>query len=184
MRALAGIALLLALGCVDAPRGPVATVERYFEVLARDPMRTLELVTPDFHLSHALPAWRPEDRPGQRAPDPGNRPPIDPQVAVEDGRVGWLNAQIPTQVQTPLREMVFELSEERVGQQDALVVVTVQPAIGARFLQRFFLTRNEGVWLIDRIEQEGPAGSWNEMARYAAYPNEALARRLLDRAKK
>ncbi len=194
---LGGLALALAaLACGAPPRGPVETVERYFDVLARDPMRTLALSSPEFHLSHGLAAWRREDgslSDSGSSPE-GSQPPLPRQVEIEDRRVGWINAQIAPHAVERVGELRVRVTGSEVAGDRARVTAEVRPLRGAAFVQRFELARDAGEagpgapdagrWRIVAIEQEGPVGgAWGHLARFAAYPNEALARSLPDRAR-
>ncbi len=181
VRLAAVLVLALATACGGAPRTPEQTVERYFAMLARDPMRTLDLLTPEFQRSHGLPPWRREDRAEYRARGASPPPPPSPEVAAEDGLVGWLAGQITPEVIERAERMRFRVEESRVGEASATVTVAVEPHQAAAFRQRFDLVRGGPAepWRIERIAQEGGGGgAWNDLARYVAYPNEVLARRL------
>ena len=47
-------AALLLVGCGAAPGSPRDAVDAYFQALARDPLRTLPLLTPAFHRQHGV----------------------------------------------------------------------------------------------------------------------------------
>jgi hypothetical protein len=185
LRVALGVVLLLAAPSCRAPAAvaPDEVVARYFRFLARDPIRTLPLLTPAFHAGHGLHVvttaearrWRP-DAQREAVPDPEPRP-----FAVDRYMLAWLAVQ----TRAPFRATRERLGWERLDGAEAgaraWVEVRVRPAAQPPFVQRFALVR-EGpghAWRIDAVEQRGVVRE-NRAAAFVAWPSEA-SRRTMER---
>jgi hypothetical protein len=153
-----------ALACGRAPGSPGETVTRYFACLGRDPVRSLELLSPVFHASHGLRLGAAVDRAAAR----------DPLAAA---RVAWLSVQRPAAFQEGARRLDAEILEVNGGDTSAEVVTRVLPARGAAFVQRFRLSRSGGRWRIDAVVQE-QVGPQSRLAAFVAHPTESGRREL------
>jgi hypothetical protein len=181
--ALLAVLLVCCGGGTPSPRDAVT---RYFERLARDPARLLQLTTPDFHRSHGIQMEQLEGwsfsrfEPRFYRVEPGARQSFAPAAtdAIESLQLAWLMAQALETVQESARALDAQVVEERLAKGGAIVATRVHPgpSFGSRpFRQTFHLVRSGGDWKIDRIEQE--AVSRREvLAAFSAYPSAATLR--------
>jgi len=173
---------LVALVCLASACGsPVATpgevVDAYFRNLARDPIRTLPLVTPEFHRRHALRVVTGADaRAVAEGREPGH---AAAALAVDRYELGWLAVQSRPDLARLAAGLGVQIGEPSESDGEATVVVHVAPRSAPPFEQRFSLVRSEPDprWRIDAIEQVGVVPA-NAAAAFAAYPNEAARRAL------
>jgi len=171
---------LVAIGC-GAPESktPAATVEAYFRNLARDPIRTLPLLTPGFHEQHGLGVVTAAEAQrlahGEAASAAGAAAP----VSIDRLQLGWLAVQSRDSFRA-LRDRLSvtpgTVTEEGAS---AVVVVRVQPNGAAAFDQRFALSRSatDGAWRIESVEQQGVSAESLSTA-FVAHPSEATRRQL------
>ncbi len=189
-------ALALAAAACGAPQTPAETVDRYFRFLARDPIRTLPLLSPTVHRAHGLhvvttveaaqwlegggasgPAPAASGAPGRLATRKSDRP--DATMALDRAQLAWLAVQPrPAFARLAKRLRVTRLGEERADDSSS-VSVRVRIRDMPPFVQRFALTRRgpRAPWRIDAIEQEGVFAG-NLLAAFVAYPTEATRLRL------
>jgi hypothetical protein len=156
----------LALACGGAPGSPRDTVSRYFACLGRDPVRSLELLSPAFHEAHGLRLGAEVDRAAARDP-------------VAAARVAWLSVQRSAAFQQGALGLGAEIVDVREEDGSAEVRTRVLPARGAAFVQRFRLTREADRWRIDAVAQE-QVGPQSRLAAFVAYPTEDGRRALAE----
>jgi hypothetical protein len=161
---LLGVAL--ALACGRAPGTPQGAVERYFACLGRDPVRSLELLSPAFHEAHGLRLGAQVDAAAVRDP-------------VAAARVAWLSVQRPAAFQQGALGLGAEIVDVREEDGSAEVLTRVLPARGAAFAQRFRLSHAQGRWRIDAVAQE-QVGPQSRLAAFVAHPTEAGRRALAE----
>jgi hypothetical protein len=185
------VALLLAagIGCARGGASPAETVDRYFGFLARDPIRTLPLLTPEFHVRHGLHVvttaealrYQRGERGAPSTPARDGEPAGDAGKAYAQDRLAlaWLGVQM----REPFRALrdrivVVPLDVQERGDQ-ASVSVRVQGGATPPFEQRFELVRAAAgsPWRIDDIEQRGVADEAMALA-FVAHPTEATRIRL------
>ena len=174
-RVATGILVAAGLACAPAPRTPTETVERYLEALARDPVRTLVLVTPEFHDRHGLRFEEVADRPFAAPAAP--RPAVDPELERERARLGWL---------TVLTKRIFALQHdrfrrrvlsERVLGDRAEVAVRVEGAGAPPLDVRFDLRARP--WRIDAVHLPAlDESQW--VGAFLVAPDAELHRRIRD----
>jgi hypothetical protein len=180
------VALLLAawIGCARDGASPAETVDRYFGFLARDPIRTLPLLTPEFHVRHGLHVGttaeaRRYQRGERGVPSASARdgePAGDAAKADAEDRhaLAWLGVQM----REPFRALRDRISVVPIDIQEhgdgVSVTVRVQGGAKPPFEQRFDLVRAAAgrPWRIDRIEQRGVADDALAVA-FVAHPTEA-----------
>ena len=171
---------LVVIGC-GAPdtRTPTATVDAYFRDLARDPIRTLPLLTRGFHQQHGLGVVTAAE--AQRLARGGAADaasPID-AAAVDRLQLGWLAVQSRDSFRA-LRDR-FTVTPGAVTKDgaSAMVVVRVEADGAAPFDQRFELSRSaaDGAWRIESVEQEGVVPESLATA-FVAHPSEVTRLKL------
>jgi hypothetical protein len=171
---------LVAIGCgAPGARTPAATVDGYFRDLARDPIRTLPLLTTGFHEQHGLgvvtaaEAQRPAPRDAASAAGAAG------PASVDRLQLGWLAVQSRDSFRA-LRDRlsVTPLTVTEDGA-SAVVVVRVQPSGAAAFDQLFALSRSaaDGAWRIESVEQQRVTAE-SLPAAFVAHPSEATRREL------
>jgi hypothetical protein len=156
--------LALALACGRAPETPQGVVARYFACLGRDPVRSLELLSPAFHAAHGLRLGAGVDPAAARDP-------------VAAARVAWLSVQRPAAFQQGALGLAAEIVDVREEDASAEVRARVLPVRGAAFVQRFELSRADDRWRIDAVVQE-QVGPQSRLAAFVAHPTEAGRRAL------
>jgi hypothetical protein len=168
VRCLRALLLLAtgALACGQAPDSPGETVKRYFACLGRDPVRSLELLSPAFHASHGLRLGAAVDQAAAR----------DPLAAA---RVAWLSVQRAGAFQEGARHLAAEIVKVSEEAAAAEVVTRVLPARGTAFVQRFQLSRPDGRWRVDAVAQE-QVGPQSRLAAFVAHPTETGRRELAE----
>jgi hypothetical protein len=176
--AIGALGLAAALACgAAAVAPPTEVVDRYFRFLARDPIRTLPLLTPGFHERHGLHVvtsaearW--ELRGGRPAPESA-------PFALDRYQLAWLTVQSREAFAALREELAWTLLDEGSKDDRAWVRVRVQAKNGPPFEQRFSLVRSEpgGLWRIDAVEQIG-VGRRNRGAAFVAWPSEAARRQI------
>lgn len=178
----AALLLLLAtcaIACAPPAASPRDIVLAYFRDLARDPIRTLALVTPEFHRRHGLrvaTAAEARAAAARRAPDANVA-----ALATDRHQLGWLVVQSPPELARLLADATTTAGPAREDGDAASIAVAVLPREGPAFEQRFALVRDgEATWRIDAIEQSGVVPA-NAAVAFAAYPNETARRALADR---
>lgn len=185
-RAVLVLGLLGPLGlaaCGTAEHTPAAVVESYFRCLARDPLRTLPLLTPEFHRRHALrvvtqaeaQAWVSR----REAASPATPEPAEPELSTDRFQLAWLSLQGRPEFARLARESAHSVLDVRESGDEAEVITRIEPRSAPPFEQRFRLLREaEGsAWRIDAVEQSG-VESANATAAFVAYPNENARRAL------
>lgn len=165
MRSVLGLLLLVgALGCADTPPTPERVVLRYFDTIGRDPMRTLNLLSPAYHESHglevaALEGWswgnQVLDLP-EALPNP-DLAPLDATRGPDSAQLAWVMVQLERHFRRLVHQVKQSIVHEVVVGNRATVEVAVLPPAGLRFTQRFRLSRRNASapWRIDSIDQEG-----------------------------
>ena len=171
---------LVAIGCgtPDTPT-PAAAVDSYFRDLARDPIRTLPLLTPRFHQQHGLgvvtaaEAQRLAHGNAQKASDP-----VD-AAGIDRLQLGWLAVQSRDSFHALRNRLTVTPDTVWEDGANAVVVVRVQPDGAASFEQRFALSRSaaDGTWRIESVEQQGVVAESLATA-FVAHPSETTRRRL------
>jgi hypothetical protein len=177
-RRLASWLLLLAipLACRPAPLGPAETVAAYLRDLGRDPIRTLDLLTPGFHRSHGLVAGASASTPEGRVRIPreerAHRMAATASRNLESARLAWLAVQRGASFRRDASALSWEVMGVEQRGASARVVCRIHPQGAAAFQQSFELVRgSDGRWRIDAIRQSGVEPR-AEAAAFAAYPNE------------
>jgi hypothetical protein len=152
----------------DDPAVPALAL-RYFDLLARDPIRLLVDLAPEYHLEHGLrarPVWDPLD------PEPEGSV-ADERVRLAERQIGWL-----TILQAPIHRDLSRRFSAQAGRgvqesDRARVVTRVQIPDAPPFVQRFVLERaGPGApWRVRSLVQSrvGPA---NALAAFVAAPDE------------
>lgn len=153
--------LTVACGGAGEPT-PYETIDRYFRSLARDPIRSLEILTPEFHRGHGLRFELVRDdpvidalveiTPGSRAWGDTALGAIDPELERQRAMLGWLTAL--TKRAFALRGPIAtsRISERSEGDR-AEAVVRAELDGAAPFDVHFSLVRDPGgAWRIDAIE--------------------------------
>jgi hypothetical protein len=160
-----------------ADPGPANLALRYFELLARDPIRLLVLLTPEYHLEHGLRA-RPVWEETQPDADPGESGSAS-AAPLAERQIGWL-----TVLQAPIQRDLSRRLSVQVGRtiaegNRAAVVTRVQAPGTPPFVQRFFLEHaGAGAsWRVRSIEQRR-VGPRNALAALVAAPDEKRRREL------
>jgi len=181
MRALlAAFALLVFAACGAAPRTPIEVVGAYFADLGHDPIRSLALTTEGFHGAHGLSLVTKAEAHAWPAGAPSDAPTTPERV--DRSQVAWLVIQNRAGFESIARGLVTTPGEVSEQGDVAAVAVTVAPAKGVPFVQRFQLVRAgpAAEWRIDSVEQSGVERG-NAMAAFVAHPTES-ARRALERS--
>lgn len=183
---LVWLAVAVLAGCAADPGdagGPGDVVLRYRDALARDPIRTLALLAPEFHRAHGLRFHEVGDLPpasGERRggrPDAAPAPSRDPALELERARLGWLTvltrpafARLAPDLALAFDEVVVSGDRARV---DARVRLRETPAFHARFR----LARDGSSWRIDAIEIDDEE-ALHVVPVYLLAPTRARHRRL------
>jgi hypothetical protein len=175
-RALVAAFAALAIGCGSPLATPSDVVRGYFDALARDPIRTLPLLTDAFHRRHALRVVTSADAEGRPSE------PTATALAIDRHQLGWLAVQSRPELARLLAGEATQIDDDRERGDIASIAVRVAPREAPPFEQRFALVRSGplGSWRIDAIEQSGVVPE-NEAAAFATYPNEAARRALAAR---
>jgi hypothetical protein len=177
VRAAALLLALLATACARGAESPRQVVDAYFTALGHDPLRSLALVTREFHGRHALHAvTTSEARRVLRGHEPAA---IDAEaLAMDRLELGWLMVQArPAFVKTAGDNTRSIVAEETTGD-TARVTTRIAPREGSVFEQEFSLVRGaDGTWRIDAIEQRG-VDATNGVAAFVAHPTDAARRAL------
>jgi hypothetical protein len=189
MRSLAALVLCVgSLACGAPAASPSRTVERYLDTLARDPIRSLTLVTDDFQRGHGMRFAEVGDAPPDSIHFEGAAEPAwgaaasaasaDPTLELERARLGWLTTltrrayarQVP---EISLEELVEEITGDR-----ARVELRARYR-GQTADVRFHLVRPaaSGRWRIDAIEIADEAALAPSLP-YLLAPNAERHRRL------
>jgi len=178
---LLGLLGLAACGPDEHPPG--AIVEGYFRYLALDPLRTLPLLTPEFHRRHALrvvtqaeaQAWVSR----REAASPAEAERAEPELSTDRFQLAWLSIQGRPEFAKRARESLHSVLDIRERNDEADVITRIEPRTGPPFEQRFRLVREAAgsAWRIDAVEQSG-VESANAVAAFIAYPNENARRAL------
>jgi hypothetical protein len=180
--AAACITLLLfaTTGCGRSPATPNEVAQAYFRCLARDPIRTLPLVTPEFHRRHALRVATADD--ARAAAE--HRAPADGPAAfsLDRHQLGWLAVLARPELERRVERFALQLADATEQGDVASVAVQVDPRDAPPFEQRFAMVRSHpgAPWRIDSIEQREVAPA-SAFAAFAAYPNESARRALAQR---
>ena len=182
-RATALLGLLALAGCSATERTPASVVESYFDCLAVDPLRTLPLLTPEFHRRHALRAVTQAEaqawisrRESASQLDPER---AEPELSTDRFQLAWLSIQGRPEFARLARESARSVLDVRESNDEAEVITRIEPRNGPPFEQSFRLAR-EGTgsaWRIDAVEQRGVVSA-NAVAAFVAYPNERSRRAL------
>jgi hypothetical protein len=174
------VLMLIAIGC-GAPdlRTPTATVDAYFRDLARDPIRTLPLLTPGFHQQHGLGVVTAAEAQRLAHREPGPTPGAVDPASVDRLQLGWLAVQSRDSFRALRDRFMVTLVTVTEDGASARVVVRVQADGAAPFDQRFELSRSaaDGAWRIESVEQEGVVAASLATA-FVAHPSEVTRRQL------
>lgn len=172
------LALLVALGCGGSGATPADVADAYFRSLAIDPIRTLPLLTPEFHRRHGLRVATAAD--AEAAAE--RRASADPAaaLAVDRHQLAWLAIQSQPGFAKLAASLSTRIGDATEAGDTARVSAQIAPRDGPPFEQRFALVRASGAWRIDAIEQAGVVSA-NAAAAFAAWPNEAARRALAGR---
>jgi hypothetical protein len=178
-----GLALaVLAIACGVPEDRPDATVRDYARLLARDPARTLPLVTDAFHARHALHVATAAEARGVAA-GRGDAGDAGATLAVDRLQLGWLVVQSRPDFAERLATLSWAIGDPDQRGDHAQAVARVVPRDAPPFDLRFSLVRDPAshVWRIDAIEPSGVIEA-NAAAAFVAYPNEAARRALAARS--
>jgi hypothetical protein len=168
------VLVLVLVACRDASRTPQETVGIYLHGMkAQDPMRSLALLTDEFHLAHGMVFANTADLSDEilwSLPESGE--PGDREFAVERGRLGWLAA--PSQMGRAhlmfprLKEIQLGWLGEQVSGNRAVVRLRAWVEGAASVDLAFRLERRDEAapWRIGAVDAE-PDGSAE--ARFIAY---------------
>jgi hypothetical protein len=173
------LGLVATLACATTPPDPADTVARYFGFLARDPIRTLPLLTDAFHRRHALGVVTAEAARrlarGERT-ETGAAPASGP---VDRYQLGWLAVQSREPYRALRDRLVVTQEAVEAGDRHASVTVRIQAGATPGFVQRFELERGGPAerWRIDAVSQLEVAPA-SLPAAFVAWPNEATRRRI------
>ena len=169
--------LLGAVGCGAPAATPIDVAQAYFRALARDPIRTLPLLTPEFHRRHGLRVATAAD--ARAAAEHRAPAELPAALALDRQQLGWLVVQSRPEVAKIVAAFTTRLGDAHESGDTASVAMRVDPHEAPVFEQRFALVRDGtgAPWRIDAIEQVGvtPASA---AAAFAAWPNEAARRAL------
>jgi hypothetical protein len=164
--------IALALGCAASHETPASVAQAYFDALESDPLRTLPLLTDEFHRRHGLRVATAADAQRGAAVDPAT------PLALDRHQLGWLAILSRSGLAQRVSELATQIGDTRESGNRSTVAVRVDPRDGPGFEQRFELARgDDGIWRIDAIEQIGVARA-SATAAFAAYPNESARRAL------
>jgi hypothetical protein len=175
--------LALVLACRMDPRTPSEIVELYFGAIARDPIRTLPLLTPTFHLAHGLrfevtrdpPPWRQDQAVDamEAARLEREAASADPSVELERAKLGWLVALTKPAFLERAPWRSFRHESERIHGDHVDVVVHVHEPQYPSFTATFHLARGSPSesWRIDGIEFPEEIG---RVAAFLTAPNASL----------
>jgi hypothetical protein len=171
---------LLAIGCgAPGDETPTATVDAYFRDLARDPIRTLPLLTPGFHQQHGLGVVTAAE--AQQLAHGGARNASDAidAASVDRLQLGWLVVQSRDSFRAVRDRFIVTPGSATEDGANAVVLVHVQADGAAPFDQRFELSRGaaDGAWRIESVEQQGVAAESLATA-FVAHPSEIARRQL------
>jgi hypothetical protein len=165
-------------------------VERYFRWIGRDPARTLELLSPEFHLAHGLRVaalegflWGGWGFPAAGAASVPAAPVEETrEMRVEGAQLAWLMVQRARFLRRIAPTFQIELVEQAEDAANAFIVVRVRSKRFAPFVQRFDLARPDpqDPWRITAIEQRAIDAA-NAPAAMAAYPSLANLQRIRER---
>lgn len=156
-RAIAAALLTAALPGCGRPPGPAEVVLRYRDALARDPIRTLALLTPAFHRAHGLRFLDVADLPpasGERRstrPDTAPAPSADPALELERARLGWLTALTRPAFARYGPRLAIAIEDVATSGDTARVATRVRLGDSPGFRALFRLVRADGSWRIDAI---------------------------------
>lgn len=173
-----GIAfVLLAAGCSGSSQTPGEVVEAYFRAMGRDPIRTLPLVTPAFHVRHGVHVVTSAEAKQSHGHD-DTTPLATDSLAVDRLELGWLMIQVRPGFARNIAELgVVTRTVETTGD-TTRVATRIAPREGSPFEQDFSLVRDaRGTWRIDAIEQRG-VDATNGFAAFVAHPTDAARRAL------
>jgi hypothetical protein len=186
------VALALAAACGAGGRSPSATVRAYFEATARDPVRSLALLTPDFQRNHGLRFDEVRDdpvidvlveaRPGTQAWARGAAPETnDPDLELQRAMLGWLTA-LGKPAFARRGPLAVVLEAERVQGDRASVRAHARLRRRAPFALDFSLARAApgAPWRIDAIAIEDEARV-DPVSAFLAAPSAERYRRLMQR---
>lgn len=177
MKRFAVVLALAVAACAPAPETPREVVDAYFRAMGRDPLRTLPLVTPAFHVRHGVHVVTSAEAMRARHQGDTTPAPADP-LAIDRLELGWLMIQARPAFAERLGELKrTPVSDETTGDA-ARVVVRLAPRAGAPFEQDFALVRDAGgTWRIDAVEQRG-VDATNGFEALIAHPTDAARRAL------
>lgn len=172
--------LAVAFGCGAPTATPSDVAETYFRAIARDPIRTLPLVTPDFHRRHALRIVTAAD--ARAVADRAAPAELPAALALDRHQLGWLAVLSRPELAKRVTSFTLRLGDAQEVGDTASVAMRVDPRDTQPFVQRFALVRSGAgaPWRIDAIEQQDVAPA-SALAAFAAYPNEVARRALAKR---
>ena len=173
------LALLFATGCNDALRTPQETVGVYLKGLkGQDPMRTLEMLTADFHRRHGMTFANTTQLPDDIVLDQSTEGfAEDPEWAAESGRLGWLVAPsqseaaytlFPALKQIQLEWLGSEVIDDRAG---VLLRAWVEGEASVEFVFQLQRENESAPWKIDSVASESDGGPNARFIQYVIAPN-------------
>ena len=173
---------VVAIGC-GAPdtRTPTATVDAYFRDLARDPIRTLPLLTPTFHRQHGLGVVTATEAQQVARGGAANGAEAVAPAGLDRLQLGWLAVQSRDSFRALRDRLTVTPGTITEDGANAVVVVRVQAERTASFDQRFELSHAtaDGAWHIESVEQDGIVAG-NRAAAFVAHPSESTRRQLAE----
>jgi hypothetical protein len=173
------VAIAGALSCGSPAADPADTVERYFDLLARDPVRTLPLLTDDFHRRHGLGVVTADEARRLARGERGGAAAAPAGAPADRYQMGWLAIQSREPYRVLRDRLAVTREAVEAGARAAVVTVRVEPDAAPAFVQRFELVRAGPAdrWRIDAVMQLEVAPP-SQPAAFVAWPNEAARRRL------
>lgn len=161
-------ALAIALGCAGRAASPEAVVDRYLDALSADPIRTLALLSPEFHAAHGLRFEAVRDAPViDRLVDPGSRAEWgrgaegagDADLERERAMLGWLTVLTKRLFARERPRLAATHLDTKLEGNAARVRVEVRHRDARPFRVDFSLSRAgaEAPWRIDALTIEDEA---------------------------
>jgi hypothetical protein len=176
--ALAG---LLALACWRPPATPTDAVRAYFHALGEDPIRTLPLLTDDFHRHHGLRFEEAADSPFESAEaiaalrSMAGDEAEDPDYALTRARLGWVTAIAKSAFIERVPRFDIRYLSEEISADGTRAVVRVEvrefenPPV--TLVYRLARDQERGGWLLDGIRIRGIVDHGTRLTAFLAAPD-------------